>query len=101
MTKNEPVNTKILDDERIDYRHDGKTHIAESGKVALSNWVGRVGSKRVRVYRGASFDKVPEPVRKAMAASGIHFGIITLEELGLRSLPAKRQRPILPEASQG
>lgn len=87
--------TTTTRDDPMEYRHDGKCHIAESGRVALSNWVGRVGSKRVRVYRGASEAKVPEPVRAAMKASGVGFGVVTLAELGLKALPptALRAQP--------
>jgi hypothetical protein len=67
-----------------EYRPDRKIHLAEAGKVALSNWVGKVAGRRVRVYRGAQASKIPEPIQKAMAASGVGCGIITYEELGVR-----------------
>lgn len=68
----------------VEYRPDRKIHLAEAGRVALSNWVGKVAGKRVRVYRGAQATKIPEAVQKAMAASGVAIGVITYEELGLR-----------------
>jgi hypothetical protein len=101
MAAEKETSARILEDDRVDYRHDGKTHITESGRVAISNWIGRIGNKRVRVYRGASEKSVPEAVRKAMAASGVHFGIVTLAELGLKSLPPKAARNYPPEQPQG
>ncbi len=70
--------------ERVEFRPQPGVHIAAAGNVALSNWVGRVGDKHVRVYRGAPAAKIPEAVQKAMKASGVLIGIVTLEELGLK-----------------
>jgi hypothetical protein len=75
-------------DNRAEYRPSRTVHIAKAGPVALGNWVGRVGSKFVRVYRGAQAGGIPDAVKVAMAASGIDVGTITLEELGLRQAPA-------------
>lgn len=83
----------VIVDDRIDYRPHPKIHLTLAGPVALSNWVGRVGSRRVRVYRGARAVDIPEPVRKAMGASGVAIGTITLAELGLRQLPPEAGRP--------
>ncbi len=87
----------LLDPDRVDYRPNPKVHLAEAGRVALSNWVGRIGSKRVRVYRGAQASKIPDAVQKAMAASEppVLIGIITLAELGIRALPGQRGAQIL------
>jgi hypothetical protein len=76
------------DDERVEYRPNRKLHICEAGPVALSNWVGRVGSKFVRVYRGAQGSTLPGPVTAAMKESGVDVGLVTYEELGLRQPPA-------------
>jgi hypothetical protein len=76
------------DDERVEYRPNRKIHLCAAGPVSLGNWVGRVGNKFVRVYRGAQASSIPEPVVTAMAASGIEVGLITYEELGLRQPPA-------------
>jgi hypothetical protein len=76
--------------ERIEFRPNPKVHLVEAGDVALSNWVGRVGDRRVRVYRGAPAKKIPDAVQKAMAESGVLIGRITLEELGLRSVPGRQ-----------
>jgi hypothetical protein len=76
------------DDERVEYRPNRKVHICEAGPVALSNWVGRVGNKFVRVYRGAQGSALPGPVTAAMKESGVDVGLVTYEELGLRQPPA-------------
>jgi hypothetical protein len=87
----------MLDPDRVDYRANPKVHLAEAGRVALSNWVGRIGNKRVRVYRGAQASKIPEAVQKAMAASEppVTIGIITLADLGIRALPGQRGAQVL------
>jgi hypothetical protein len=77
----------LLDPNRVEYRSNPKVHLAEAGPVALSNWVGRIGDKRVRVYRGAQASRIPEAVQKAMIASGVPIGAITLQDLGLSALP--------------
>ncbi len=82
------ASTTPAEDERVEYRPNRKEHLALAGPVALSNWVGRVGNKFVRVYRGAQASSLPEPVIAAMAESGVKIGIITFEELGLRQPPA-------------
>ena len=79
----------LLDPNRIEYRPSSKIHLTEAGPVALSNWVGRIGDKRVRVYRGAQASKIPDAVQKAMVASGVGIGAITLAELGLSALPGQ------------
>lgn len=76
------------DDDRVEYRPSRKLHICEAGPVALSNWVGRVGTKFVRVYRGAQASSLPDPVSAAMKESGVDVGLVTYEELGLRQPPA-------------
>lgn len=73
----------------IDYRPDRKIHLAEAGKVALSNWAGRLNGRRVSVYRGAQASKIPADVQAAMAESGVEVGLITHAELGMRSGPAQ------------
>jgi hypothetical protein len=87
--KDQPQAAATSGNERMEYRPNPKVHLAEAGDVALSNWVGRVGDRRVRVYRGASAKKIPDAVQKAMADSGVLIGRITLEELGMRSLPGR------------
>lgn len=93
----------LLDPDRVEYRPTPKVHLAEAGRVALSNWVGRVGSKRVRVYRGAQASKIPEAVQKAMAAGEhpVGIGIITLEDLGLRALPGQRGAQVISVTPAG
>jgi hypothetical protein len=76
------------DDDRVEYRPSRKLHICEAGPVALSNWVGRVGTKFVRFYRGAQASSLPGPVTSAMKESGVDVGLVTYEELGLRQPPA-------------
>lgn len=68
----------------IEYRPDLDVALPEAGDIALENWVGRVGNRRVRVYRGARAKKIPAEVIKAMAASECHVGRVTWHELGLR-----------------
>jgi hypothetical protein len=70
-----------------DYRPNRKIHLTAAGPVALGNWVGLVDGKRVRVYRGAQADGIPQSVQKAMAADGVDVGVITPEELGMRQAP--------------
>jgi len=67
----------------MEYKPDPRVALPEAGPVALGNWVGRVGDRRVRVYRGAIAKAIPEAVQKAMAKSGIPIGTITWQELGL------------------
>ena len=88
--------------EPVEYRPNRKVHLAEAGKVALSNWVGKVGNRRVRVYRGAQATAIPEPVQKAMIASGVQLGVITYEELGVRPPGALviRKAPATPPATE-
>lgn len=83
-----PVSANGAEDERVEYRPNRKVHLTAAGPCALGNWVGRVGNKFVRVYRGAQASGIPEAVVTAMAASGIEVGVITHEELGLRQPPA-------------
>jgi hypothetical protein len=88
----------ILDPNRVEYRPSQKVHLTEAGEVALTSWVGRVGDRRVRVYRGAQRKAIPAAVVSAYLGSGCTFGIITLADLGLRSLPGGRM-PRIPTAS--
>ncbi len=75
-------------------------HLTQLGTVALENWVGRIGNRRVRVYRGASAKDLPPEVVKRMQADGIAFGSITFEELGLRKTVAVRGATlILPDTA--
>lgn len=76
----------------VEYRPNRKIHIAEAGKVALGNWVGKVAGRRVRVYIHAQASKIPEAIQKAMAADGIGIGIVTYEDLGVR--PPGQNGPI-------
>ncbi len=87
-----PAAAAASDNTPLEYRPNRTIHIAEAGKVALSNWIGKVGTRRVRVYRGAQASKIPEPVQKAMQAAGVGIGLVTYAELGLRD-PAGPLRP--------
>jgi hypothetical protein len=84
---------------RYDFKPEPNVHLTQAGNVAQTNWIGLVQGRRVHVYRGAQYDKVPAPVRKAAEADGIKFGPITHRDLGLpmpvhpSSLPAMSVTP--------
>jgi hypothetical protein len=85
---NEPVYIRPIDG----------IHLTKAGKVALGNWVGKVGGTEYRIYAGAPIGNVPAPVRAAMEKSRVGFGIMTMKDLGPtpddRTLPARE--PELP-----
>jgi hypothetical protein len=81
---------------KVEYRPTPGVHIAEAGKVALGNWVGRIGNRNVRVYYGAPATKIPAAVQAAMAKSGVEVGVVTYEELGLVKAPRRRGAIVLP-----
>ena len=71
-------------DGALEYRRDMKLHLTKAGPVVKSNWVGRILGRSVRVYYGAQEKNLPEAVRKAVLASGIPIGVLTMEELNLK-----------------
>jgi hypothetical protein len=79
-----PPITDVKATDRGEYRPQKGVHLAEAGEVALDNWTGKVDGRRVTVQRGTQVKALPANVRKALDASGVRFGQITYEELGLR-----------------
>jgi hypothetical protein len=71
--------------DRIEYRAPRSACIAELGEVVLSNWIGRIGNRHVRVYRGAVVAKIPPRVLEAIAASDVGTGYVTHAELGIKA----------------
>jgi hypothetical protein len=86
------------------YRAAREGHLTQAGKVALGNWVGKVGGQTHRVYFGAPAAKVPPEVREAMAKSriGVAFGEITAHDLRARpwDRSLRRGAPVQPHPPQ-
>lgn len=83
---------------RTEFRPKPNVHLAEAGKVALGNWVGRVGNRNVRVYRGAPAGEIPPAVQEAMRKSGIGVGVVTYEELNMVKARPRGAVVLPPEA---
>jgi hypothetical protein len=105
-TGSQQATTAATKDDRpvVVYRAARDGHITQAGKVALGNWVGKVGGQTHRVYFGAPEAKVPADVRAAMAASriGIAFGHVTQHDLKARpwDRSLRRGQPVAPHPPQ-
>jgi hypothetical protein len=88
----------------IVYRQPREGHIMQAGRVALGNWVGKVGGQQYRVYYGAPESKVPEAVRQAMAKSriGVAFGEVTQHDFKAKPWDRSLRRgvPVAPHPPQ-
>lgn len=61
--------------DQTDYLPDPTRHMSEAGPVATSNFICRIGSRRVSVRMGAPRSTIPKEIQALMAQAGVTFGM--------------------------
>jgi hypothetical protein len=57
-----------------EYRPDPRRHMSEMGAVATSNFICRIGGRRITVRMGAPRSAIPKEIQTLMAEAGVPFG---------------------------